>query len=113
MSDDAPKKNAGKLEIRIHEAKEKLQALKAVEKEKKELSQKGTVELDQLIDNVLRQNNRDPNNFSLVRIHGEIRIEPKLNGQEPHGSLRPSAFNQETLTYQPYMGYPPTQQNYF
>lgn len=106
------------LEIKIQEAKEKSARLEAEDKRKAEEEASKIKELDNVINSVLRQNNYDPSAYTLVRdSRGEIRIEPKVNGQEPHGSLRPEAClaAANLHNFHPYMGYhpPPQVHNYY
>lgn len=99
------------LEHKIQLAKDKYSKLEVIEKKKIDEKADCVDELNRMVNTVLQQSNYDPKHYSLVRINGDIRIEAKINGKEPYGSLRPEALLAEeennSSGYHPFM--PPYQ----
>ena len=77
------------LETRLENSKAKFNDLKNTENNLVCKKQELIAELNNTIDQCLWKINADPNLYAIVKINGLMLIEPKMNGQEPAGSIRP------------------------
>ena len=77
------------LETRLENSKAKFNDLKNTENNLVCKKQELISELNNTIDQCLWKINADPNLYAIVKINGLMLIEPKMNGQEPAGSIRP------------------------
>lgn len=105
------------LESKIDIAKDKYSKLEMLEKKKLDEKQHCVEELNKMVNDVLNRSNFDPKHYSLVNIEGIIRIEPKVNGKEPYGSLRPEVLLAEeensTSAYHPFVNSYPQNVHHF
>ena len=77
------------LESRLENSKAKFYNLENTENNLICKKQQLITELNNIIDQYLNKNNADPNLYAIVKIGELMIIEPKMNEQEPVGSIRP------------------------